>query len=128
MAAIEVVEDRYVDYPSLDTPTLIADDFFGAGCVLGEEAEGFNPFELPEVSAAMLINGQEVGAGVGTDILDHPLDALVWLADSMAERGFGLHQGEFVLLGSLVETNWLEPGDEVVVVNEPFGKVRATFT
>jgi 2-oxo-3-hexenedioate decarboxylase/2-keto-4-pentenoate hydratase len=127
MAAIEIVEDRYVDYPSLDTPTLIADDFFGAGCVLGEEARGFDPFALPEVTAEMWINGQQVGSGVGTDILDHPLDALTWLANSMAERGFGLHRGEFVLLGSLVQTNWVEPGDEVVVVNEPLGEVRATF-
>jgi hypothetical protein len=30
-----VVQDRYVDYPSLDTPTLIADDFFHHACVLG---------------------------------------------------------------------------------------------
>ena len=30
MAAIEVVDDRYEDYKSFDTPTLIADDFFNA--------------------------------------------------------------------------------------------------
>ncbi len=34
-AGIEIVDDRYVDYKSLDTPTLIADDFFDAGCVIG---------------------------------------------------------------------------------------------
>jgi 2-keto-4-pentenoate hydratase len=34
-AAIEVVEDRYVDYPTMDTPTLIADDFLNLGVVLG---------------------------------------------------------------------------------------------
>ena len=28
MAAIELVDDRYDDYRSLGTPTLIADDFF----------------------------------------------------------------------------------------------------
>ena len=36
MAAIEIVDDRYADWRSTDTPTLIADDFFAAGCVLGE--------------------------------------------------------------------------------------------
>ena len=35
MAGMEIVDDRYVDYKTLDTPTLIADDFFDAGCVLG---------------------------------------------------------------------------------------------
>ena len=33
MPAIEVVDDRWNNYKLIDTPTLIADDFFGAGCV-----------------------------------------------------------------------------------------------
>lgn len=127
MAAIEVVEDRYVDYAALDAASLIADDFFGAGCVLGVEAEGFDPFELPQVTGRMTINGHDVGSGTGNDILEHPLDALVWLANTMAQGGSGLREGELVLLGSLVQTNWIQAGDEVVVVNEPFGEVRAAF-
>src|SRR6202011_3539803 len=33
--AIEIVDDRYVDWQTLSAPTLVADDFFAAGCVLG---------------------------------------------------------------------------------------------
>jgi 2-oxo-3-hexenedioate decarboxylase/2-keto-4-pentenoate hydratase len=33
--AIEIVDERYLDWPSLGAPTLVADDFFAAGCVLG---------------------------------------------------------------------------------------------
>jgi 2-oxo-3-hexenedioate decarboxylase/2-keto-4-pentenoate hydratase len=127
MAAIEVVDDRYRDYRSLSTPTLIADDFFGAGCVLGRPVSGFDPARLARARAAMRINGERVGEGVGTDILGEPLDALAWLANSLAQRGDGLKRGEFVLLGSLVQTHWLRPGAEVVVENEPLGAVRATF-
>jgi len=127
MAAIEIVEDRYVDYPSLDTPTLIADDFFNAGCVLGKEMTHFDPHDLTSVTATMTINGREVGAGVGTDVLGHPLDALVWLANDTAARGSSLGEGEFVVLGSLVQTNWVEAGDEVVIANDPLGEVHATF-
>jgi 2-keto-4-pentenoate hydratase len=36
IAGIEIVDDRYEDYRSLGTPTLIADNFFNAGCVLGD--------------------------------------------------------------------------------------------
>jgi 2-oxo-3-hexenedioate decarboxylase/2-keto-4-pentenoate hydratase len=127
MAAIEIVEDRYVDYPSLDTPTLIADDFFGAGCVLGQIATGFDPFALAKVTATMAINGHEVGSGVGTDVLGHPLDALVWLANNMVARGLSLHAGEFVLLGSLVQTHWVVAGDEVRILNDRLGEVQAAF-
>ena len=33
--AIEIVDDRYVKWETLGAPTLVADDFFAAGCVLG---------------------------------------------------------------------------------------------
>ena len=120
-AAIEVVEDRYVDYAALGAPPLIADDFFGAGCVLGEPQEGFDPRRLREVSARMLINGKEVGVGVGTDVMGEPLDALAWLANTLARRGRYLRAGEVVLLGSLVQTHWIERGDEVLIQNDPLG-------
>jgi len=120
-AAIEVVEDRYVDYAALGAPSLIADDFFGAGCVLGEPHEDFDPRRLRDVSARMLINGKEVGAGVGTDVMGEPLDALAWLANTLARRGRHLRAGEVVLLGSLVQTHWIETGDEVLIQNDPLG-------
>src|SRR6266852_3800811 len=35
LPAIEIVDDRYADWQTLGAPTLVADDFFAAGCVLG---------------------------------------------------------------------------------------------
>jgi 2-oxo-3-hexenedioate decarboxylase/2-keto-4-pentenoate hydratase len=124
-AAIEIVEDRYVDYATLDTPTLIADDFFGAGCVLGEPRTDWQSLDLAAVEATMSINGEHVGNGVGFDILGHPLEALRWLATARAGRGFPLRAGEFVLLGSLVQTNWVERGDEILVESPQFASVDA---
>lgn len=128
MAAIEVVEDRYVSYPVLDTPTLIADDFFNAGCVLGKESDGFPPERLDTVTGLMEINGEEVGRGRGTDVLGHPLEPLRWLAAASAQWHDPLRAGEFVLLGSLVQTNWLQPGDVVRIVNDPLGEVTMRLT
>ena len=127
MAAIEVVEDRYADYGALSTPTLIADDFFSAGVVLGAAVPGFDPHALDACRARMLIDGAEVGSGVGADVLGHPLEALAWLATSAAGRGEALRAGEFVMLGSLVATNWVEAGQEVVIENDPLGAVAVRF-
>jgi len=87
MAAIEVVQDRYDDYPALGTPTLIADDFFHYACVLGPQRESFHPGSLRDVSGSMTINGTDVGHGTGTDIMGDPLDVLCWLANSCAAWG-----------------------------------------
>jgi 2-keto-4-pentenoate hydratase len=127
MAAIEVVDDRYEDYRSLDVPTLIADDFFNAGCVLGEPLEGWRELDLARLRGRMTINGVEVGTGHGADILGHPLAALAWLANALAARGRRLNAGEFVLLGSVVETRWVEAGDRVEIEVEGLGAARAEF-
>jgi len=127
MAAIEIVDDRYVDYTALGAPTLIADDFFGAGCVLGPPVPDFDPALLAGVRATMRIDANEVGSGVGSDILGEPLEALVWLANNLARRGQHLRRGELVLLGSLVQTQWVEAGQSVVIENDRLGSARADF-
>lgn len=127
MAAIEVVEDRYCDYGALDTETLIADDFFHHSCVLGEERTDVAAQSLRAARAEMYINDVRVGAGTGEDILGEPLSALAWLANAAASFGAPLGAGEIVLLGSLVQTQWVAPNDAVVVLNSPLGRVSADF-
>jgi 2-keto-4-pentenoate hydratase len=128
MAAIEVVDDRYDDYRALDTPTLIADDFFNAACVLGAPVTAWHELDLAGVRGRMRINGPEVGTGRGGDILGNPLEALAWLANAVAVRGRCLEAGAFVLLGSVVETRWVAQGDLVEVEIEGLGTARARFT
>ena len=127
MAAIEVVDDRYNDYPSFDTPTLVADDFFNAGCVLGTPVVDWRALDLAAVAGRMAINGQDVGNGVGGDIMGHPFEALAWLATMRAERGTPLGAGEFILLGSVVATKWVERGDVVESQLDGLGQARALF-
>jgi 2-keto-4-pentenoate hydratase len=127
MASIEVVEDRYVDYRSLDTPTLVADGFFHYGCVLGAQNETFDPRMLRDVTASMSINGSLAGEGIGADILGEPLLVLAWLAKHCAVYGTPLRAGDIVTLGSLVQTQWVSPGDLVEVHNEMLGDVSASF-
>lgn len=124
MPAIEIVDDRYEDWRTTDTPTLIADDFFAAGCVLGDPVT--DPGDPAGLVGTTTINGVEVGRGEGRDVMGHPLNALAWLATSLAERGQPLRAGEIVLLGSLVETKWLVRGDRVAIDITGLGRVEMT--
>jgi 2-keto-4-pentenoate hydratase len=123
MAGIEIVDDRYQDYRSLGTPTLIADNFFNAGCVLGDPVREWRGLDLATLEGHTLVNGKEVGRGNGAMVLGHPLEALVWLANSRAARGLGLQRGKFVFLGSLVETKRLNAGDSVRIEIEALGSL-----
>jgi 2-oxo-3-hexenedioate decarboxylase/2-keto-4-pentenoate hydratase len=128
MAAMEIVDDRYRNYGELGVPTLIGDDFFDSGCVLGEPVTDWRDLDLSSLSGATWINGKEVGRGTGGLIMGHPFDALAWLAHSRAARGMGLKQGEFVLLGSVVETKWLNAGDVARIEIESLGSATLKVT
>ncbi len=124
MASIELVDERYEDFRTLGVPTLIADDFFDSGCVLGDPVRDWRALDLARLSGATCVNGIEVGRGTGALVMGHPLEALAWLANSRAKHGLEpLKAGEFVTLGSVVETKWLDAGDEVRVEIEGLGEL-----
>ncbi len=125
--AIEIVDDRYVNWETMGAPTLVADDFFAAGCVLGEAVSRTKAPDLLSVTGRAVINGKKAGQGTGADVLGHPHNALSWLANHLAAEGKGLHAGQIVLTGSLVKTVWLNAGDKVVMELSGLGKVSATF-
>ena len=125
--AIEIVDDRYSHWESLGAPTLVADDFFAAGCVLGRPVARAAAPDLLEVTGRAIINGKEIGQGTGADVLGHPHHALAWLANRLAADGKSLRAGEIVLTGSLVKTAWLKAGDSVMMELEGLGNVSVAF-
>jgi 2-oxo-3-hexenedioate decarboxylase/2-keto-4-pentenoate hydratase len=125
--AIEIVDDRYVKWETMGAPTLVADDFFAAGCVLGDPVGRAAAPDLLAVQGRAIINGVVAGQGSGADVLGHPHHALAWLANHLAAEGRGLHAGQIVLTGSLVKTVWLKAGDSVVMQLDGLGRVEARF-
>lgn len=108
MAAIELVDNRYGDFLSVPAPVLIADDFFQSACVLGAEVKDWQGLDLAAAEGRTFVNGKLVGSGLGSDVLGHPLEAVVWIANRMASLGRGLKAGELILTGSLVAVQWPE--------------------
>ena len=121
MCAIELVDDRWINYSEVTTPTLLAENFFGAGCVTGTPLD-ISGAELASLEGRMRVNGDEIGSGSAADILGHPYQALAWLANHQAERGTPLKQGDIISLGSVVQTHWLAPGDEVEIEFSRLGR------
>ena len=44
--------------------------------------------------------GTRLGGGKGSDILEHPLNAVVWLAGALAQEGLAMQPGDLISLGS----------------------------
>ena len=58
LPAIEIVDDRYAQWETLGAPTLVADDFFAAACVLGAAVPRADAPDLLAVEGCALINGE----------------------------------------------------------------------
>jgi len=115
MPALELADDRNADYSLLPGNALMltADNAWNEGAVLGAPVRDWQHIDLAALQGVATINAAQVGTGHGRDVMGHPLDALAWLANNLASRGFGLWRGDVVITGSLVTSKFPKPGDLV---------------
>ena len=55
---------------------------------------------LANMKVLLLGDSQLLDTGVGRDVLEHPLNAVVWLARDMARAGQAMKKGDLISLGS----------------------------
>src|SRR5438445_9020982 len=115
MAAIELLEDLRHDYKRLSAAAMVAGNVWNAGAVIGTPVTDWRRLDLAAVTARLTINGREIGAGKGGDVMGNPLNALSWLADKLATAGTPLTQGMIVMTGSMVPIQFPAAGDHAVV-------------
>jgi 2-keto-4-pentenoate hydratase len=127
MTAIELIDDRYTLPELLGPAILTADDFYGAGCVLGPPVRDWRRLDLGEMRGRIVINGTFKGEGQGADAMGHPFNAVAWLATNLAARGEQLRSGMVVLTGSIVRSEAVGRGDQVTVAIDGLGDAYARY-
>jgi 2-keto-4-pentenoate hydratase len=117
--ACEIIDNRYGDPLSAGVPSLLADDFFHAGFVIGEAKQDWRECDLGTLEAAIEIDDVRV-SGNARDVLA-ALKALRWLVQKLAAVGERLRVGETVLTGSItVPTRIKIPARAVALSIEGF--------
>ena len=103
--AIEIVDDRGCDYKTLDVLSLVADNAWNAGIVVGAFQSTWPDLSLVEGSVTTE-DGSVLDTGRGADVLGNPLLSVVWLAEHLAASGESLRAGDIVMTGSMVTTKF----------------------
>ena len=98
--ACEIIDNRYGEPLPLGVPTLVADDFFQAGWVLGPVNPDWRTQDLAAAEGFIEIDGDRK-SGSARSILS-AFESLCWLACALARDGMVLRAGEVVLTGTLV--------------------------
>ena len=121
MPAFELIEDRNAHYKSTKAYTLIADNAWNAGIVLGSAIKVDTQRNLNGLKGRLTINGANPREG----LTDDPMGALAWCANLAADRGRPLEAGQVVITGSVVPTFGVAAGDKLRFEIEGLGAVDA---
>lgn len=127
LAAIELVEDRYENFATTGAPTLIADNIFNMGSILGRDRSDWHGLALDRLEAQTSRNGQVIATGLSDALYGHPLAALTWLANRRSALGLGLAAGSFVSLGSITPVQWVDEPATYRIEVEALGTVDVTI-
>jgi len=123
MPAFELVEDGDADYKALDAFTLVAQNTWNAGVVLGAPVTSWRDVDLERAVTRCWINDQPGGEGKTGDALGHPLEAVAWLANLLNRRGRALERGMIVMTGSSITTKFPVPGDRIRFAIDGLGEI-----
>jgi 2-keto-4-pentenoate hydratase len=123
LPAFELVEDGHADYAALDAFTLIAQNTWNGGVVLGTPVTAWRAIDLETAVTRCWVNEQPAGQGKTGDAMGHPLEAVAWVANLLNRRGRQLERGMLVMTGSSITTKFPVAGDRVRFAVDGLGEI-----
>ncbi|MDR3397272.1 MAG: fumarylacetoacetate hydrolase family protein [Pandoraea sp.] len=126
LPALEIVGSRVADWNIRITDT-IADNASSSAFVIGNTPKRLSEFDVRMCGMVMERRGEPVSVGAGAACLGSPINAVVWLARTMAAVGTPLKAGDLVLSGALGPMAAVTPGDIFETRINGLGSVRAVF-
>ena len=126
LPAIEIVGSRIANW-NIKIVDTVADNASSSLLVLGDAPRRLGDFDPRLCGMVLERRGEPVSLGAGAACLGHPVNALVWLANTMAAFGQPLRAGDLVMTGALGPMVAVAPGDVLEARINGLGSVRAVF-
>jgi 2-keto-4-pentenoate hydratase len=127
LPALEIIDSRIADW-KITLPDTIADNASSGAVVLGSRPVKPDTLDLALAGCLLHRNGRLEGTGAGGAVLGSPVNALVWLANTLGPLGATLEAGHVVLPGSVCTAIPFGSGDTVSATFDRIGTVSVTFS
>ena len=126
--AIELVDCRYHNY-GMSIIDTVADNAACEGIVTGAVRHPYGEVDLNDVVMVLYRGDEEVTRGIGKNVLNGPINAIQWLAETSLRVGKPLLAGEILLSGSIgMIVDWDPDVTYTAKYSHGFGSVSATLS
>jgi 2-oxopent-4-enoate/cis-2-oxohex-4-enoate hydratase len=126
VACIEIIDSRVENW-RIRIGDTIADNASSAYFVLGSVKRDPRGLDLRMAGMSLRKNGSVESTGVGAACLDHPANAVAWLANALAAYGDGLSEGDIILSGAYGPVVPFAAGDRCEVAISGLGTVSCAY-
>lgn len=121
-ACIEVIDSRILDW-RIRIEDTVADNASSAFYVLGKKRSALSAINLPSAKMTLKIDGATSSSGRGDACMGDPVNAVLWLADTLGRLGETLRAGDVILSGAYGPVVAFAPGSRCEVEIEGLGSV-----
>lgn len=126
LPALEIIDSRIANW-TIRYQDTVADNASSGLFVLGSDPVKLTDVELTLAGMMLRKNGRVVSTGAGAACLGHPVNAVVWLANTLRRLGTPLRAGHIVLSGALGPVTDITRGDHLVAHIAHVGDVSVRF-
>ncbi len=124
--AIELLDMRDVDMPSMNIADAVAQNISNEGAVIGSPGIAPQDLNVASVRTEVSVNGKVELQTTGAAPQD-PIDAVTWLVGHLTKRGLRLQAGQIVLCGTHCPIWYHGNPGEIVVTMTGLGEVSLSL-
>ena len=110
--AFELIIDRNADYSNIDPLTMITDNAWCSGIVLGKEISNWEKLDLDTTQSVLLWNNEVPQDAMIKDAT--PLESLAWVSNLFTSMGRTIPKNSVIITGSVIKTRAPESGDHII--------------
>ena len=110
--AFELIIDRNADYSNINPLTMITDNAWCSGIVLGRELPNWEKLNLDIIRSQLLWNDEAPQNAMIKDA--NPIESLAWVSNLLISLGRTIPKDSIIITGSVIKTRAPHKGDHII--------------
>ena len=120
--AFELIIDRNANYSNINPLSMITDNAWCSGIVLGKELPDWKKLNLDTIKSQLLWNDETPQNAMIKDA--NPLESLAWVSNLLTSLGRTIPKHSVIITGSVIKTRAPNKGDHIIYKVEDLSEVE----